>query len=61
MAERSQSLITTPLLVVAIVFPILATFAVLFRFYARKIKSQRLKADDWTILLTLVNRPGILW
>lgn len=41
-----SSLITSGLLTVAIVFPILATVAVALRFYAHKIKSQGLKADD---------------
>ncbi len=55
MSERTQSLVTTPLVVVATTFPILATLAVGLRFYARKIKSQALKLDDWTIVLTLVS------
>lgn len=49
-----SSLITSGLLTVAIVFPILATFAVALRFYAHKIKSQRPKADDWTVVVGLV-------
>lgn len=48
-----SSLITSGLLTVAIVFPILATFAVALRFY-HKIKSQRPKADDWTVVVGLV-------
>ena len=52
----SDSLITTPLVVVAVVFPVLATAAVALRFYARRIKRQDLKADDWVILLGLVRR-----
>ena len=54
MSERSQILITRPLLAVAIALPIAATLAVFVRFYARKIKSQSLRADDWMIVFTLV-------
>lgn len=49
-----SSLVTSGLLIVAIVFPILATVAVALRFYAHKIKSQRPKADDWTVVVGLV-------
>jgi hypothetical protein len=51
---QTQSLVTTSLLAISIVFPILATGAVALRFRARSIKSQELKADDWTIVLSLV-------
>ena len=54
MSERAPSTITQLLLAVAIVFPLLATFAVIIRFYARKMKSQSLRADDWMIVFTLV-------
>lgn len=49
-----RSLITSELLTVAIVFPILATAAVALRFYAYKIKSQKPNADDWTVVVGLV-------
>lgn len=49
-----SSLVTSGLLAVAIVFPILATVAVALRFYAHKIKSQRPRADDWTVVVGLV-------
>lgn len=54
MSGQTQSLINTALLAVAITFPILATLSVIVRFYARTIKSQKLRADDWVIILTLV-------
>ena len=54
MSERAPSVITQPLLAVAIAFPLLATVAVIIRFYARKIKSQSLRADDWMIVFSLV-------
>ncbi|KAL9101691.1 MAG: hypothetical protein Q9163_003077 [Psora crenata] len=56
--ESTESLVTGSLLVVTIVFPILATVAVILRFYARRIKSQPFRADDWTIVLSLV-RSGL--
>lgn len=49
-----SSLVSTTLLAVSIVFPILATGAVGLRFLARKVKSQELMADDWMIVLSLV-------
>lgn len=50
------SLFTTALMVVDVVFPILATFAVALRFYARKGgRSYIVFADDWMILATLVS------
>ena len=52
--ERSPAFITSGLLVLTVIFPIIATAAVGLRFYARRIKAQDLKADDWTILFCLV-------
>lgn len=49
-----ESLITSPLLAVAIVFPIVATLAVGLRFYAHRLTLQKLQAHDWTILIALV-------
>lgn len=48
------SLVSTSLLVVSIVFPIIATAAVILRYYCRRIKHQSLQADDWVILLALI-------
>ena len=39
----------------SIAFPIIATASVIFRFEARRIKRLKLEADDWTILVALVN------
>jgi hypothetical protein len=52
--EVQGSLVTTALLVVAIIFPILASISVAVRIYARTFKQSKLKADDWTIILALV-------
>ena len=38
-----------------IAFPIIATASVIFRFETRRIKRLKLEADDWTILIALVN------
>ena len=43
------------LVVVSIIFPILALIAVGLRLYARRIKSLALKADDYVILVALVD------
>ena len=47
--------VKTIILAVCIVFPITSIAAVIFRFEARRIKRLRLEADDWTILIALVN------
>ena len=39
----------------SIAFPIIATASVIFRFEARRIKRLKLEADDWTVLVALVN------
>ena len=39
---------------VGIVIPFCAFVAVAFRFYARSIKSNPLRLDDWLILISLV-------
>ena len=40
----------------AVIFILLATFAVAIRFYARKKKSLAFQWDDWTILIALVGK-----
>lgn len=49
-----ESLITSALLAVAIVFPILATLAIGLRFYAHRLISLKLQSHDWTIAVALV-------
>lgn len=49
-----DSLISSALLAVAIVFPILATLAIALRFYAHRLMVQKLQAHDWTIVIALV-------
>ena len=41
---------------VAVVLSILATVAVVGRFYARHLKDVGIKSDDWTVLLALVSQ-----
>ena len=53
------SLITTPLLVVSIIFPLLALISVLFRYKARRIARQPLQADDWWIVASWVGEDFI--
>ena len=48
-ASRAKSLFA-----ICIVFPFLASFAVAARFYSRHLKSMKLGADDWMILIGLV-------
>ena len=42
-----------------ILFPILATGAVVLRVEARRIKKQRLGCDDWFIIAALVCLPSL--
>ena len=56
------SLFTTALMVVDVVFPVLATLAVLLRFYARKGgRNYIVFADDWMILATLVSHSVAIY
>lgn len=38
----------------AIAFPTMATFSVIGRFLARRLKKADFQADDWTVVLSLV-------
>lgn len=59
-AGPQPSLVTTPLLVVSIVFPILGTIAVGFRFLVQStIKKQKPSSDDWVCALSQVAAWGI--
>ncbi|ORY13611.1 hypothetical protein BCR34DRAFT_599781 [Clohesyomyces aquaticus] len=50
------SFVSTSLLSVAISLPVFATISVTLRFLARRVNgTQRLRGDDWTILLSLVS------
>lgn len=51
---RVPALITTPLVIVSVVFPCLALISVLLRYKARKIARQSLQADDWWILASWI-------
>jgi hypothetical protein len=48
------SLITTDLLIVSIIFPILSAIAIVLRFKARRVSRAGLRADDWWILATWI-------
>ena len=53
-----SSFVTTSLVAVSVVLPLLATGAVVLRFYARSWQSQGVKLDDWVILFSLVRHPS---
>ncbi|KAK6811102.1 hypothetical protein RU639_012903 [Aspergillus parasiticus] len=55
----SPSLISTALLAVAIIFPILATLAVALRIWSNTYKAKRLFADDYVIIMALVCAWGV--
>jgi hypothetical protein len=47
-------MVATTAVALSIVFPLLAIFAVLGRFYSRKVKSLDIQPDDWAIIPGLV-------
>jgi len=54
--STNTSFVNSSLLGVAISLPIIATISVLLRLYARRLgRDAKLRADDWTIIITLVN------
>ncbi|KAJ5636927.1 uncharacterized protein N7484_010240 [Penicillium longicatenatum] len=55
----SPSLVTTALLTVAIVFPILATLAVALRIWSTLTRTKKLFVDDYVILLALLFAWGV--
>ncbi|PLB51304.1 hypothetical protein P170DRAFT_407100 [Aspergillus steynii IBT 23096] len=57
--SSGPSLVTTSLLVVAIVFPILGSIAVALRLYSSLSKHRRLFADDYVALLAVIAAWGI--
>lgn len=56
---KVPALITTPLIVVSAVFPLIALIAVLLRYKARRIARQMLQGDDWWIVVSWVGRTLI--
>ncbi|KAI1751899.1 hypothetical protein F4782DRAFT_531139 [Xylaria castorea] len=58
-SAAQPSLITSTLLVVAIVFPVLGTLGVGLRFYTNNIKKQKLTSDDWVCALAQLAAWGI--
>ena len=56
MDTRSPSLITTGLVVVSVIFPILSLGSVLLRIKARLRTKAGLLGDDWWIVATWVSR-----
>lgn len=57
--DMNASFVTTSLVGVAVSLPTIATAATFLRFYARRLKNDgKWRADDWTLLITLVcNSP----
>ena len=48
------ALITTPLVIVAAVFPVLSFACIILRYKARQMARQPLQSDDYTIVLSWV-------
>jgi hypothetical protein len=57
MATRVPSVITTSLLDVSVVFPVLSLFSVFLRWLARRKTKAGWRLDDWVILVTWVHLP----
>jgi hypothetical protein len=55
----NPSLVTTSLLTVAIIFPILATLAVVLRIWSTLQRAKRLFLDDYMIVLSIVCAWGV--
>ncbi|KAL1883301.1 hypothetical protein Daus18300_000359 [Diaporthe australafricana] len=49
---RKASVITTPLVVVSVVFPVLAAVSIHLRLIAKRIARQPLCSDDWWVIAT---------
>ena len=57
--QRDGALLTghaQSFLAIAIVFPVLATFFVIARFYCRRLKRVTLGVEDWLVLAALVSQ-----
>jgi hypothetical protein len=57
MATRVPSVITTSLLAISVVFPVLGLFSVFLRWLARRKTKAGWRLDDWVILVTWVHLP----
>lgn len=56
----TASFVDTDLVIVAITLPILSSIATALRFYATRLGGfAKFKADDWTLILTIVSE--VLW
>lgn len=53
---RTESVITTPLIVVSVVFPVLAAVSIYLRLMAKRRIRQPYHADDWWVIATWVSR-----
>jgi len=53
-SEKSPALITTGLVVVAVVFPLLSLVSIILRFYARRQSRAKLLSDDWWMVAAWV-------
>ncbi|KAF3063603.1 hypothetical protein GL218_01428 [Daldinia childiae] len=58
-STAQPSLVTSTLLAVAIIFPVLGTLAVGLRFYTKITKTQKLTSDDWVCALAQLAAWGI--
>lgn len=58
-STKTDSVITTPLIVVSVVFPVLAAVSIYLRLMAKRRIRQPYHADDWWVIATWVSWPCI--
>lgn len=51
---QTASVITTPLVVVSVVFPVLAALSIHLRLIAKRLSRQPFHSDDWWVIATWV-------
>jgi hypothetical protein len=54
-SQQVPSVVTSGLVVVSVVFPVLSLIAVLYRYKARRVARLPLQADDWWIVASWVS------
>lgn len=54
-AMQVPSIVTTGLIIVSVLFPVLSLIAIFFRYKARRAARQSFQADDWWIVVSWVS------
>lgn len=51
---RVPAVVTSSLVIVSVIFPVISIFSILLRYRARRIVRSQLGADDWLVLVAWV-------